>query len=203
MIDVSSYDIGIRVKKGGNDLEMQGVPVADRRQLMSTGYPPFDTWRIWIARFDGANPEDRWSRHLGMQMVSSPDEIFRPHKCNTQVTTMVIGELCAHLVSSSVMRIPSGYTGVELTAIWPPRPVLLAHPGCQTPMAGHGWPILSAFPAIWRPWIGAKSRHGPPLGGRFARQPPANQWAAKTLQPPFTAQTGFKVSPESLLVSVC
>jgi hypothetical protein len=110
----------ITIRLEFTNLEMQGVPVADRRQLMSTGYPPFDTWRIWIARFGGANPEDHWSRHFGMQVVSSPKEIFRPHKCNTQVTTMVIGQLCAHLVSSSVMPIPAGYTGVELTAIWPP-----------------------------------------------------------------------------------
>jgi hypothetical protein len=110
----------ITIRLEFTDLEMQGVPAADRRQLMSTGYPPFDTWRIWIARFSGANPEDHWSRHFGMQVVSSPNEIFRPHKCNTQVTTMVIGELCAHLVSSSVMPVPRGYTGIELTNIWPP-----------------------------------------------------------------------------------
>lgn len=33
---------------------------------------------------------------------------------------MVIGELCAHLVSSSAMSVPRGYFGIELTSIWPP-----------------------------------------------------------------------------------
>jgi hypothetical protein len=110
----------ITIRLEFSDQEMQGVPVAERRQLMATGHPPFDTWRIWIARFSGPNPEDHWSRHFGFQVVSSPDKIFRPHKCNTQVTTMVIGELCAHLVSSSAMPVPLGYSGVELTSIWPP-----------------------------------------------------------------------------------
>jgi hypothetical protein len=110
----------ITIRLEFTDLEMQGVPVSDRRQLMTNGYPPFDTWRIWIARFGGANPEDHWSRHFGMQVVSSPNEISRPHKCNTQVTTMVIGELCVHLISSSVMPVPRGYFGIELTPIWPP-----------------------------------------------------------------------------------
>ena len=110
----------ITIRLEFTDLEMQGVPVAERRELMATGHAPFDTWRIWIARFGGQNPHDHWSRHFGMQVVSSPDEMFRPHKCNTQVTTMVIGELCAHLVSSSAMPVPRGYSGVELTPIWPP-----------------------------------------------------------------------------------
>jgi hypothetical protein len=110
----------ITIRLEFTDLEMQGVPVEDRRQLMFTGHPPFDSWRIWIAKFGGANPEDHWSRHFGMQVVSSPNEIFRPHKCNTQVTTMVIGELCVHLVSSSAMPVPRGYSGVVLTSLWPP-----------------------------------------------------------------------------------
>jgi hypothetical protein len=86
---------------------------------MEAGHAPFDTWRIWIARYAGEYPEDHWTRHFGMQVVSSPSQMFRPPKCNTQVTTMVIGRLCAHLVSSSVMPVPIGYDGVRLTTIWP------------------------------------------------------------------------------------
>lgn len=55
-----------------------------------------------------------------MQIVSSPNDVPRPHKCNTQVTTMVIGKLCTHLVSSSVMPVSLGYDGVRLQRIWPP-----------------------------------------------------------------------------------
>lgn len=73
-----------------------------------------------MALYDGEHPEDHWSRHFGLRVVSSPDEVYGPHKCNTQITTMVIGKLCMHLVSSSVMPVPKGYSGVSLANIWPP-----------------------------------------------------------------------------------
>jgi len=79
----------ITIRLEFTDPQMQGVPADERRFLMERGHTPFDTWRIWIAKYDGENPEDHWSRHFGMQVVSSVDEISRPHKCNTQVTTMV------------------------------------------------------------------------------------------------------------------
>lgn len=104
------------------DPQMQAVPVEDRSALVATGHVPFDTWRIWIARYVGDNPEDHWCRHFGMQVVSSPQKPPRPHKCNTQVTTMVIGKLCMHVVSSSVMPVPDGYIGISLASIWPPKP---------------------------------------------------------------------------------
>jgi hypothetical protein len=102
------------------DPQMQGIPADDRKTLMNSGHPPFNSWRIWIARYVGMHPEDHWSRHFGMQVVSSPEHAFRPPKCNTQVSTMVIGKLCTHAISSSVMTVPEGYTGVSLTRIWPP-----------------------------------------------------------------------------------
>jgi hypothetical protein len=109
----------ITIRLEFTDLEMQGVPREDRSTLMMRACPPFDTWRIWIAQYIGTNPEDHWSGHFGLQMVSSPNEAPRPHKCNTQVTTMVIGKLCFHAVSSSVMKVPLGYDGVDIRQIWP------------------------------------------------------------------------------------
>jgi hypothetical protein len=103
------------------DTEMQGVPVEDRSTLMNTGGPPFDTWRIWIAGYSGDHPEDHWSRHFGMQIVSSVDHVSRPHKCNAQITTLVLGKLCIHAVSSSAMPVPRGYDGISLSEIWPPN----------------------------------------------------------------------------------
>jgi len=104
------------------DREMQGVPVKDRHTLATTCSPPLDgSWRIWIANYSGEYPNDNWSRHFGLQVVSSPEQMLRPHKCNTQITTMVIGRLCMHLVSSSAMPIPLGYSGIKLTNIWPPH----------------------------------------------------------------------------------
>ncbi|MGY4428494.1 hypothetical protein ACVWWO_000971 [Bradyrhizobium sp. F1.13.1] len=109
----------ITIRLEFTDVQMQGVPREDRFTLMLRGHPPFKTWRIWIAQYIGANPEDHWGRHFGLQMVSSPDDAPRPHKCNTQVTTMVIGKLCFHAVSSSVMGVPQGYEGVDIHQIWP------------------------------------------------------------------------------------
>lgn len=110
----------ITIRLEFTDRQMQAVPVEERKYLMRNGHPPFDTWRIWLAYYQGDRPEDHWARHFGMQVVSSPNAISRPHKCNTQVTTMVIGKLCVHLASSSVMPIPPGYEGVALSRIWPP-----------------------------------------------------------------------------------
>jgi hypothetical protein len=109
----------ITIRMEFTDPQMQGVPLNDRETLMKTGAVPLDTWKIWIARYDDLDTDDFWTGHLGMQVVSSPREIFRPHKCNTQVTTMVIGKLMAHVASSSVMSVPDGYSGVELAKIWP------------------------------------------------------------------------------------
>jgi hypothetical protein len=39
--------------------------------LMTTETVPLNTWKIWIARYeDHESPEDHWSGHLGMQLVS-------------------------------------------------------------------------------------------------------------------------------------
>ncbi|WP_426615752.1 hypothetical protein [Bradyrhizobium sp. McL0616] len=99
--------------------QMQAVPVADRQTLMVTGAAPLHSWKIWIAQFADPQSDDFWTGHLGMQLVSSPAEVFRPHKCNAQVTTMVIGKFIAHVASSSVMSIPDGYSGIGLAKIWP------------------------------------------------------------------------------------
>lgn len=110
----------ITIRLEFTDLQMQGIPIEDRQTLIHSGAPPFDTWCIWIAQYCGENPGDHWSKHFGMQIVSSPDKVTRLHECNTQVTTMVLGKLCTHLVSSSVMPVPRGYHGVRLQRIWPP-----------------------------------------------------------------------------------
>jgi hypothetical protein len=111
----------ITIRVEFTDVELQGVPPEDRLTLMTSGGPPLDTWRIWIANYGGEHPEDHWSRHFGLQVVSSPNNMPRPHKCNAQVTTMVFGHLCIHAVSSSAMHIPRGYHGVRLLEIWPPN----------------------------------------------------------------------------------
>jgi hypothetical protein len=43
-----------------------------------------------------------------------------PEKVNTQTTTLVIGQLCAHLLSSTVGIGDPGYRGIRPSRIWPP-----------------------------------------------------------------------------------
>jgi hypothetical protein len=98
---------------------MRAIPQEDRNWLRTKFQPP-DHWRIWIAKFTGKNPHDHWSRHCGIQIAASPAENVGPEYCNTHVSTMVMGNLCAHIFSSTEWRDFQGYEGIQLTQIWPP-----------------------------------------------------------------------------------
>jgi hypothetical protein len=105
-VDLSSY-------------KMRAIPSADRGLLIRYFAPP-ESWKIWIARYDGSLLIDQ--RYTAMQIASSPDVPRGVEHCNSQVTTLVIGQLCAHLFSSSVWPDFPGYRGAELASIWPPQP---------------------------------------------------------------------------------
>lgn len=96
---------------------LRAIPSADRLYLKERREPP-SSWMIWITRYAGDKPGEHWSRYCGMQLESAPAEKVGPEHCNTQVTTLVIGKLCAHLFSST--EIPfDGYEGARLARIWP------------------------------------------------------------------------------------
>jgi hypothetical protein len=97
---------------------MHAIPAVDRLYLKENGCPPA-LWAIWLARYAGEKPDEHWSRFLGMQLGSTPTDKVGPDHCNTQVTTLVIGKLCAHLFSSTETPV-LGYEGIRLTRIWPP-----------------------------------------------------------------------------------
>jgi len=78
--------------------------------------PPF--WQVWIARYVGTRAAEHWCRHYGMQLVSAASEISGTPKCETQATTFVLGQLCAHVFSSTSIPNFSGYDGA-LCKIWP------------------------------------------------------------------------------------
>jgi hypothetical protein len=80
---------------------------------------PSDNWKIWIANFRGNNLEDHSSKYYALQLDPLSTDEVGPEHCNAQVTTLVIGQLCAHIFYSPVMDF-SGYDGVELCSIWPP-----------------------------------------------------------------------------------
>jgi hypothetical protein len=98
--------------------ETQAATPSDREWLMEKLEPP-PFWQIWIAEYTGRDPGEHWCRHSGLQLVSSPDEVMGSYKCDTQVTTLVIGKLCAHTFSSTTMPTFEGYEGARLCRIWP------------------------------------------------------------------------------------
>lgn len=95
-------------------------PRTDYIRFYESGHPP-DHWKVWLARHGGGSPGDHVVRHFGMQLSEFPDVRVEDHKCDTQVTTFVIGHLCAHSFCSSVI---SGvgdddYALSDLPQIWP------------------------------------------------------------------------------------
>lgn len=98
----------------------------ERTWLRTHCMPPWN-WQIWIARYRGERQNEHWCYHYPMQIGPTPEEGSCPtseigdHKCNTQTTTLVIGQLTAHLFSSTAMPEFPGYQGIRLCKIWPPN----------------------------------------------------------------------------------
>jgi hypothetical protein len=94
------------------------VPQSDRDYFRLHREPPA-MWRIWIARFIGSNWLDHRIRRMAMRVQTTPEPNADRLICNTQVTTLVLRQLCAHICSSTVMEDFAGYEGVALQRIWP------------------------------------------------------------------------------------
>lgn len=97
--------------------EGQAIPQDDRNYFMENRLPP-TTWKIWLARYEGQNWQNHRTRRSGMRVQTTPEPGSDRFICNTQVTTLVLRRLCAHIFSSTVMDLP-GYEGVDLQQIWP------------------------------------------------------------------------------------
>lgn len=94
----------------------RAIPQSDRDWLMENPEPP-SGWKIWIARYVGPQRMDQ--RHTPMQLASSPDVVKGIERCNTQVTSLIVGQFYAHLFSSTVWKNFSGYQGADLVQLWP------------------------------------------------------------------------------------
>jgi hypothetical protein len=110
--------VSMRVAFSSRD--MRAIPAVDHDWLRNHSEPPAH-WKIWIAGYAGT--PRMGERYTAMQIASSPDVPSGVEHCNSQVTTLVIGKLCAHLFSSTVWRDFVGYEGVDLVRIWPPANV--------------------------------------------------------------------------------
>lgn len=94
----------------------KAIPQSDLKWLMENPEPPAN-WKIWISKYVGSETMDQ--QHTPMQIVSSPDVTIGVEYCNTQVTSLVIGQFHAHLFSSTVWKDFPGYEGADLVQLWP------------------------------------------------------------------------------------
>jgi hypothetical protein len=95
------------------------IPQCDRVHIMKWLEPPRETWKIWLAKYQGDRGGEHWCSHHGLHVLSTPDEESGPYKCNTQITTFVFGKVCANVFSSTAWPGFRGYRGVHLTKLWP------------------------------------------------------------------------------------
>lgn len=100
-----------------NPPEGSAVPQSHRDYFRGHRTPP-PMWKVWIAKYRGTNWQDHRVRRTGMNVQPMPEVNGNRFTCNTQVTTLVIRYLCAHVFSSTVFELP-GYEGVNLQQIWP------------------------------------------------------------------------------------
>jgi hypothetical protein len=99
------------------DPGQSAIPQSDRDYLRKHRSPPPE-WNIWIARYSGND----WHRHrckrMGIRVVEKSTPGSDDLSCNTQVTTLVVRHLCAHIYSSTAMKL-GGYDGISLIRLWP------------------------------------------------------------------------------------
>jgi hypothetical protein len=98
---------------------MVAAPGHERDWLRMHLHPPWHGWQIWAGRYLGSKTQ-HWAAHLPMHVDSSITSETGPDKVNTQTTTLVIGQMYAHLFSSTVIGEEFGYRGIHLTRFWPP-----------------------------------------------------------------------------------
>ena len=119
--DIASWLALVTMMAEFMDPNTISIPPSDYQFLCNNGQPPAE-WKIWIARYVG-NRHDRWVLlHYGMQLAEFPDVLVEPHKCDTQVTTFVIGQLCVHTFRSTILGVSGafGYNVPNMPCIWPP-----------------------------------------------------------------------------------
>jgi hypothetical protein len=100
--------------------DMRAITAEDRDWLRYYREPS-QNWKIWIAYFDGEDQDEHWSRTYGVQHTLVPTDEIGGAYCDTRISTLVIGHLCAHIFYSHDTEVASkmAYDGVQLTQLWP------------------------------------------------------------------------------------
>jgi hypothetical protein len=102
------------------ETKTMATSAAERSWIKDKGEPP-ENWKIWITRFAGKSNR-HWVYHHGLS--ASPPDVQVGASCDTQTTTMVLGELCAHAFSSRTTLDFEGYEGVHMFQVWPTGPTI-------------------------------------------------------------------------------
>lgn len=97
---------------------MKTIPQSELIALKENPVPS-NNWRIWIAKHAGENLKDYRYRYTAMHITSDPMAPSGPEYCNTHVTTLVTGQLYAHIFFSTDWPEFTGYEGASLVRLWP------------------------------------------------------------------------------------
>jgi hypothetical protein len=102
--------------------EMRAIRVEDRDWLRYYREPN-EHWRVWIAWFGGDDRDEHWARTYAVQHTLTPTEEVGAAYCDTRISTLVIGHVCAHIFYCHDSELVSkmAYDGIRLTQIWPAR----------------------------------------------------------------------------------
>lgn len=110
--------VSMRVEKSAHGVS--AIPKSDSDFIVRSRVPP-PNWWIALCRYQDADPLEFWVGFFGMQIGASPNPpAIGGEHCNSQVTTIVAGHLCAHIFSSTVWPEFDGYRAFKTTKIWPP-----------------------------------------------------------------------------------
>lgn len=104
------------------------IPPSDHLHLINKREPG-ESWRIWISEYPEGGANDYWYNQFPMAMKAfprstletlSPQQLSaRAEDSNTQVTTLVVGRLFAHMFSTAVWTEFGGYLDAPIAQIWP------------------------------------------------------------------------------------
>lgn len=104
------------------------IPIEDYQHLIEKREPG-PSWMIWIMKFTDGVGDDYWYNHFPMAMKAFPEGILKTmspqqlsltaEDTNTQVTTIVVGRLCAHIFSTTAYHDFIGYEAPAMCPVWP------------------------------------------------------------------------------------
>jgi hypothetical protein len=113
------------------------TPQSERLSLMEKKQPP-ESWNIWIAHHKGPGWQAGYANHLTTLGLLETEKLHPPgtrFPKNTQVATMGIGQLLAHVAHSTYpgvnIQLPPKFMPIvrqiwpfQAAFLWPPGPIL-------------------------------------------------------------------------------